>query len=65
MAGDRSVFSNTLYHQIAEYDKKIAELNDELIEKENRYYIQFAQLEKLINDMNAQSTWLSQQFMRW
>ena len=62
MTGDRSVFNNTLYQQIADYDRKIAELNDELIMKENRYYIQFAQLEKLINDMNSQSMWLARQF---
>jgi flagellar hook-associated protein 2 len=64
MTGDRSVFNNTLYQQIADYDRKIAELNDELIMKENRYYIQFAQLEKLISEMNNQSMWLAQQFMR-
>jgi len=64
MTGDRSVFNNTLYQQIADYDRKIAELNDELIMKENRYYIQFAQLERLISEMNNQSMWLAQQFMR-
>lgn len=64
MTSDRSVFNNTLYQQIAEYDRKIDELNDELIMKENHYYIQFAQLEKLISEMNNQSMWLAQQFMR-
>ncbi|NLH96716.1 MAG: flagellar filament capping protein FliD [Clostridiaceae bacterium] len=64
MTGDRSLYSNTLYQQIAAYDKKIAELNEELFIKENQYYIQFAQLERLINEMNYQSAWLAQQFMR-
>lgn len=64
MAGDRSQHNNTLYQQIAVYDKKIAELNDELAAKENYYYALFAQLERLINDMNTQSAWLAQQFMR-
>lgn len=64
MTGDRSLFNNTLYQQIADYDKKIAELNDELIAKENYYYALFAQLESLINQMNTQSMWLAQQFMR-
>jgi len=64
MIGDRSLYSNTLYQQIAAYDKKIAELNEELFIKENQYYIQFAQLERLINEMNYQSAWLAQQFMR-
>jgi flagellar hook-associated protein 2 len=64
MTGDRSLFNNTLYHQISDYDRKIDKLNDELIMKENQYYIQFAQLERLISEMNNQSMWLAQQFMR-
>lgn len=62
MTGDRSLYNNTLYQQIAAYDREIAELNDELIIKENQYYAQFAQLERLISDMNNQSLWLSRQF---
>ncbi len=62
MTGDRSSFSNMLYSQISDYDDRIAKLNDELIIKENNYYLQFSQLETLINSMNTQSTWLSQQF---
>ncbi len=62
MTGDRSLFSNTLYDQISDYDDRIAKLNDELFIKENNYYMQFAQLETLINNMNTQSTWLAQQF---
>jgi len=62
MNGDRSQYTNTLYYQIADYDEKISKLNDELTEKENYYYQQFAQLETLINNMNTQSTWLAQQF---
>jgi flagellar hook-associated protein 2 len=62
MTGDRSLYTNTLYYQIADYDDKIDELNDELTQKENYYYLQFAQLETLINNMNTQSTWLAQQF---
>lgn len=64
MTGDRSLYNNALYQQIAAYDQKIAELNEEMTIKENMYYIQFAQLERLINEMNYQSTWLAQQFMR-
>ena len=62
MTGDRSLYNNTLYQQIAAYDKEIAELNEELIMKENQYYIQFAQLERLISEMNNQSLWLARQF---
>jgi len=64
MIGDRSLYNNTLYNQIVDYDKKIDRLNELLIDKENHYYQQFAQLETLINNMNTQSTWLAQQFMR-
>ncbi len=64
MTGDRSLYNNALYQQIAAYDQKIAELNEEMTIKENMYYIQFAQLERLINEMNYQSAWLAQQFMR-
>jgi flagellar hook-associated protein 2 len=60
--GDRSQYNNSLYHQISDYDDKIDKLNEELTSKENSYYSQFAQLETLINNMNSQSTWLSQQF---
>jgi len=60
--GDRSQYSNTLYSQITEYDKRITDLNDELTAKENSYYDQFSKLETLINQMNSQSSWLSQQF---
>lgn len=62
MTGDRSLYSNTLYDQISDYDDRLAKMNDELVIKENNYYTQFSQLETLINNMNTQSSWLSQQF---
>jgi flagellar hook-associated protein 2 len=65
MAGDRSYYNNTLYSQISRYDEKIDRMNEELIMKENRYYLQFSRLETLISNMNMQSAWLSQQFMRY
>ncbi|MGE5613323.1 MAG: flagellar filament capping protein FliD [Bacillota bacterium] len=64
IAGDRSYYNNALYSQISKYDEKIDRMNEELIMKENRYYLQFSRLETLINNMNMQSAWLSQQFMR-
>lgn len=60
--GDRSQYSNSLYSQIADYDERIAEMNDELTAKENSYYDQFSKLETLISQMNSQSNWLAQQF---
>ena len=64
IAGDRSHYNNSLYSQISKYDEKIDRMNDELIMKENMYYLQFSRLESLINEMNMQSAWLSQQFQR-
>lgn len=62
MTGDRSLYNNTLYNQITDYDEKIDSLNSAMVDKENSYYSQFAQLETLINNMNSQSSWLTQQF---
>lgn len=62
ITGDRSQFNNLLYNQISDYDRRIDRLNDALFAKENSYYLQFAQLEALINNMNTQSAWLAQQF---
>jgi flagellar hook-associated protein 2 len=64
VAGDRSHYNNSLYSQISKYDEKIDRMNEELIMKENMYYLQFSRLESLINEMNMQSAWLSQQFQR-
>lgn len=64
VAGDRSYYNNSLYSQISKYDERIDRMNEELILKENQYYLQFARLETLINNMNTQSAWLAQQFQR-
>lgn len=62
VAGDRSYYNNSLYSQISKYDERIDRMNEELVLKENQYYLQFARLEALINNMNTQSAWLAQQF---
>lgn len=58
---DASLFLNLFSKQIEEKNKAIQELNSKLIEKENRYYQQFARLEEMMNNMNSQSNWLAQQ----
>lgn len=60
--GDRSMFNNTLFTQITNYDKRIERLTEEMAQKENSYYDQFSRLEALISNMNNQSSWLTQQF---
>lgn len=47
---------------ITDFNERIDELNDELVEKESYYYNKFAAMESYINQMNAQSMWLAQQF---
>ncbi len=62
ITGDASDYQNTLASQISDKDDTIATLLVRLTEKENRYYAQFAAMEKALSQMNSQSAWLSQQF---
>lgn len=59
--GSKSEFSNILSEQIIEREKRIAEFQSSLSSKEDKFYKQFASLEKYMNQMNSQSAWLSQQ----
>lgn len=59
--GSKSEFNNILSKQIIERERKITSFQDDLLKKENRFYIQFASLEKYMNQMNSQSAWLAQQ----
>jgi len=56
------VDNSTIGKDIDSIQDRIDEMNIRLIKVENRYYQQFTALEKAINQMNTQSTWLSQQF---
>ena len=51
-----------LDRNIAEYNNRIDDLNNLLIDRENYYYRKFAALETALSRMNAQSMWLMQQF---
>ncbi len=57
-----SLTNNALSKQITAIDKVIAQLTGKLQVEENRYYKQFTNLEKLVSKMNAQSSYLMQQF---
>lgn len=59
--GDYTEFKNLLTQDLAARDNKINTMQKSLADRENRYYKQFAQLEKAMNQMNAQSSWLAQQ----
>lgn len=54
--GDRTADQNMLSGKIDDYEDRIAELLDELTNKENRYYMMFAQMERAIAEMNSQSS---------
>ena len=49
---------------IAEMNRKMDNLNILFAKKEDSYYAKFTQMEKYMQQMNSQSGWLSQQFMR-
>ncbi|MFV3011533.1 flagellar filament capping protein FliD [Clostridium botulinum] len=59
--GTVSAIDNILYKDLEKREKAIQDMELKLIERENKYYIQFAQLEKYINQANSQASWLSQQ----
>jgi flagellar hook-associated protein 2 len=65
MKGDASEFSNAMYTSIVETERRMDTLLDQLIEKENRYYLQYAALERAIGQMNAQMNWLMAQLGAW
>ena len=65
MKGDASEFSNAMYTSIVETERRMDTLLDQLIEKENRYYLQYAALERAIGQMNAQMNWLMTQLGSW
>lgn len=55
---DNSVMGKKLYN----LDKQVDEWEKRLTQIEDRYYSQFTAMEKAISQMNAQSSWLAQQF---
>lgn len=57
-----SLLKNTYLTQMNEIDEVITTLNSKLKSERTRYNKQFTNLEKLISQMNTQSSWLSQQF---
>jgi len=46
--------------EITEIDDRIDKMNDRLDEIEDRYYSKFAAMEEAIQEMNTQSTWITQ-----
>ena len=61
VAGDMSATSNTIYTELSNYDKRIADMLDKLETKEEAYFKKFSALETALQKMNQQSSWLTSQ----
>lgn len=65
-AGSESEFSlvddSFIGKEIEGVDDRIEQMEDRLKQVEDRYWRQFTAMEKAIQQLNSQSTWLSQQF---
>lgn len=59
--GDRTVGENILQKEISDYEKQIQDMIEKMATKEDNYYKRFATLETMMQKMNQQSGWLSQQ----
>lgn len=57
-----SMLTNSIYKQTKEIDNYIKDLTKKLQVEQTRYYNKFTQLEKLTQQMNSQSSWLTSQF---
>jgi len=54
-----SATKNNLSKSMIEYDKRMAKLKVSLADEKERYYKKFAALEKSLNALNSQSSWLT------
>lgn len=59
--GTISEMKNSLFQDLVKREKAIRDFEKSLSQRENRFYMQFAKLEKYMNQMNAQSNWLTSQ----
>ena len=55
-----TLMSNEIYNQLKEMQNTIDKLNERLQTEQDRYISQFTTMETLINQMNTQSSYLSQ-----
>ncbi|MBA1334004.1 MAG: Flagellar cap protein FliD [Firmicutes bacterium] len=61
-----TIYDNSyLGERIRDMDKRIDSMESYLERVEDRYWKQFAAMEKALNEMNTQSLWLSQQLTFW
>ena len=62
IVGDVTQFDNYYDKQIANLNKRIDQVNEMLFRKEERYYHQFAAMERALQQLYTQSDWLMMQF---
>ncbi|MDP3487441.1 MAG: flagellar filament capping protein FliD [Bacillota bacterium] len=62
ISGDATEFKNLFDDELKRISARIDRANDMLQRREDRYWKQFTALEKAMNQMNAQSAWIAQQF---
>lgn len=60
--GTASDKSNTIYNRMRDLDEKVKTLKKTYEKQKTRYWNQFNSMEKMIANMNSQSSWLAQQF---
>jgi flagellar hook-associated protein 2 len=58
---DSSVLTNLLYKDLADRDKAILDMQKKLATKQEGFYTKFSKLETIMNKLNSQSSWLTQQ----
>jgi len=54
--------AESITQQMTKLDKKVEDMNEKLNKKEDRYYAMFANMEKALQNGNAQMSWLAAQF---
>lgn len=62
ITGDLSEITNLISQDIRDnYDKKIKDMENQFLVKQEQYYRKFSQLEIAMQKLNSQSSWLAQQ----
>jgi len=62
IVGDVTEFQNLMDDELKRLDRRLDAAMEAMIRQESRYWAQFTALERAIQQMNAQSMWLMQQF---
>jgi flagellar hook-associated protein 2 len=60
--GTSTYASNDITNDLLKRERQISVMESNLAIREQKLYQKFATLEKVMNNYNAQSSWLSQQF---